>query len=87
MTKKDRKINSDDLMSFTMAPSCANYDQFAIPKADRASANNLNTPTTNLLVRGLSAILFCRHHHHHHHFNVHFLQRLIKGMDGFFRTA
>ena len=27
------------------------------------------------------------HHHHHHHFNVHFLLRLIKGMDGCFQTA
>ena len=33
---------------------------------------------------------FGRHHHHHHHhhqFNVHFLPRSIKGMDGCFPTA
>ena len=27
------------------------------------------------------------HHHHHHQFNVHFLPRSIKGMDGCFPTA
>ena len=27
------------------------------------------------------------HHHHHHQLNVHFLPRLIKGMDGSFPTA
>ena len=27
------------------------------------------------------------HHHHHHQINVHFLPRLIKGMDGCFPTA
>ena len=37
----------------------------------------------------LLSFLFCFNliHHHHHHFNVHFLPRLIKGMDGYFLTT
>ena len=38
----------------------------------------------NLVTSGYISV---SHHHHHHQFIVHFLPRLIKGMDGCFPTA